>query len=97
MTRKDIANARAMKLYDVALSVVHLRGSMMARGSLPIMRYRSGNGISIYHMPLSGHLDLWCTNRKVLTIERCDRALRVTRYKPGYWEDELVKASKTAA
>jgi hypothetical protein len=97
MTHEDIATARGLKLYRLALSVVHLKGSMMPRGLLPIMRYNSGNGVSIYHMPRTGHLDIWCGNLKVLTIEVSGGVLRVARYKTGYWEDEIVEAAKLAA
>jgi hypothetical protein len=80
----------ALDMYELALSLVEAKGAPVPIGKGKVMEYRVGNLI-IHYLPKSGHLDIW-RRRKVLTIERWGGRLQVSRYAPGYWEDELEAA-----
>ena len=82
---------RALELYELALSLVEANGALVPIGFGKVVEYRAGS-LTINYLPKSGHLDVWYS-RKVLTIERWGVTLRVTRYVPGYWEDELEEAA----
>ena len=42
MTREDIATERALKMHDLALSVMREKGTPIPVGPIPIMEYRRG-------------------------------------------------------
>ena len=79
----------ALELYELALSLVEAKG--VVSGST-LLEYRAGN-LTIHYLPTTGHLEVWYL-RKVLTINRVRRTLKVTHYTPGEWEDELEGAAK---
>jgi hypothetical protein len=81
----------ALEMYELALSLVQAKGAPVPVGRGTVMECRVGH-LTIHYLPKSGHLDLW-RRRKVLTIDRWGERLKVTRYVPGYWEDELEAAA----
>ena len=83
---------RALELYELALQLVEARGVAHMIGTTPFREYRTGT-LTIHYHPKSSHLDVWA-RRKVLTIDRRDGSLKVTRYSPGEdWEAELEAAA----
>jgi hypothetical protein len=80
----------ALEMYALALSLVEAKGALVPLGKEKVMEYRVGH-LTIHYLPKSGHLDIW-RRRKVLMIDRWGGRLQVTRYVPGYWEDELEAA-----
>jgi hypothetical protein len=85
----------ALKLYELALSVMRERGTPIPIGSMPIIEYRSGL-LAVRYWPKQGRLDVWY-GTKVLTVERWIGTLHVARYHPGPWELQLEQAAKVAA
>jgi hypothetical protein len=81
---------RALESYELALSLVEANGVSLTLGASTLKEYRVGN-IIIHYLPKLCHLDIW-RRRKVLTIDKWGGTLQVTRYVPGYWEDELEAA-----
>jgi hypothetical protein len=86
-----IDQIHALEMYEYALSLVQAKGAPVPIGASAVMEYRIGS-LTIHYLPKSGHLDVW-SGRKVLTIDRWGGRLQVTRYVPGYWEDELEAAA----
>ena len=83
---------RALELYELALQLVEARGVAHMIGTTPFREYRTGT-LTIHYHPKSSHLDVWA-RRKVLTVNRRDGSLKVTRYSPGEdWEAELEAAA----
>jgi hypothetical protein len=83
---------RAMEIYELALQLVEARGVAHIIGTTPFREYRTGT-LTIHYHPKSGHLDV-LARRKVLTVNRMDGSLKVTRYSPGEdWEAELEAAA----
>ena len=83
---------RALEIYELALQLVEARGVARTIGTTSFREYRTGT-LTIHYHPKSGHLDVWA-RRKVLTVNRRDGSLKVTRYSPGGdWEAELEAAA----
>lgn len=82
---------RALELYELALSLVEAKGTPTAWSTLK--DYRVGN-LTIHYSVKTGHLEVWHL-RKVLTVKRLPRSLKVGHYTPGEWEDELEAAAGT--
>ena len=83
---------RAVEIYQLALQLVEARGVAHMIGTTSFREYRTGT-LTIHYHPKSGHLDVWA-RRKVLTVNRRDGSLKVTRYSPGEdWEAELEAAA----
>jgi hypothetical protein len=68
MTREDIATERALKLYELALSVVRVKGTVKLDGLASGLEYR-GALLNIEWRTDQGQLDIWST-RRVLSVER---------------------------
>ena len=95
MTSDDIANERALKLYEVALSLLRVKGTVKLDGLASGLEYRGGS-LNIEWRPDQGQLDIW-SGRRVLSVERFGGKPQVIRYIPGSWERVLVEAAKVAA
>jgi hypothetical protein len=95
MTRADIATERALKLYDLALSVVRVKGTVKLDGLASGLEYRGGL-LNIEWRPDQGQLDIWSA-RRVLSVERFRGKPQVIQYTPGHWELRLIEAAKVAA
>jgi hypothetical protein len=81
-------------MYELALSVVEAKGTLVPVGFGTVMEYRTEN-ITIHYLPKSGHMDIW-SGRRVLKIERVRGEVQAALYVPGGWEDELeASASKS--
>jgi len=78
---------QALRLYELTLSLVQAKGLPFQYGAIPVMQYKRGN-LTIHYLPKAGHLSVW-HRYKVLTINPRRGRLRVTRYLPGDWEEEL--------
>ena len=86
---------RALEIYELALQLVEARGVEHMIGATTFREYRTGT-LTIHYHPKSSHLDVWA-RRKVLTVNRRDGSLKVTRYSPGEdWEAELETAAATS-
>jgi hypothetical protein len=85
-------DARALQLYELALSQVQARGSCITVGLTRLKEYRAGSLI-VRYQPTLGWLEVWAAG-KVLSVKRQNDTFRVTRYRPGYWEEELEAAAK---
>ncbi len=95
MTREDISQERALKLHDLALSVVRAKGRTIIEGSESIVKYRHGL-LDIQYRPDRGQLDVWF-HRRVLSVHSSRRKTQLMRYLPGHWELDLIGAAKVAA
>jgi hypothetical protein len=95
MTREDIATERALKLHDLALSVVCSKGMTRQEGPTTVLEYRYGL-LNIQYRSGHGQLDVWFV-RKVLSVERFAGKPQLIHYVPGYWERDLIVAAKVAA
>jgi hypothetical protein len=95
MTREDIAQERALKLHDLALSVLRAKGVVKLDGTASGLEYRHGL-LNIQYRPDQGQLDVW-SERRVLSVERFGRKTQIIRYVPGPWELHLIEAAKVAA
>ena len=85
---------RALRMHDLAVSLVQAKGIRFQSAALPVMQYKRGN-LSIHYLPKAGHLSVWY-RYKVLTINARQGILRVTRYLPGEWEAEIEDAASTS-
>jgi hypothetical protein len=92
MTRDD----HVLRLHDLALSVMRVKGTPIPVGAIPIMEYRRG-ALAVRYWPQRGRLYVWHGGSKVLAIERWDSKLQLKRYEPGTWEGVLAQAAKVAA
>ena len=95
MTREDIATERALKMHDLALSVVRSRGVTRLEGSTSLLEYRYGL-LTIQYRSGHGCVDVWFA-RKVLAVERFAGKPQLIHYVPGHWERHLIEAAKVAA
>lgn len=95
MTSDDIANERALKLYEVALSLLRVKGTVKLDGLASGLEYR-GTLLNIEWRPDQGQLDIWSGHR-VLSVERFGGKPQVIRYIPGEWEQHLINVAKIAA
>jgi len=95
MTREDIATERALKMHDLALSVVRSKGVTRLEGSSTILEYKYGL-LTIQYRSGVGCLDVWFVSR-VLSVERFAGKPQLIRYVPGHWERHLIEAAKVAA
>jgi hypothetical protein len=82
---------RALRMHDLAVSLVQAKGLQFQSGALPMLQYKRGN-LTIHYLPKAGHLSVWY-RYKVLTINPRQGILRITRYLPGEWEEELEDAA----
>jgi hypothetical protein len=85
----------AIKLHDLALSVVRSKGVTKLEGSTTVLEYRHGR-LLIQYRSGKGELDVWF-DRHVLSVERFAWKPQITRYTPGDWEGRLIAAAKVAA
>ena len=90
-----MAIERALKMHDLALSVVRSKGVTKLEGSTTVLEYRYGR-LLIQYRSGHGQLDVWFI-RRVLSVERFSGKPRVIRYMPGHWERHLINAAKVAA
>ena len=95
MTRDDIAKERALKMHDLALSVVRSKGVPRLDGSATVLEYRYGL-LTIHYRSGVGALDVWCVH-KVLVVDRFAGKPQLLRYVPGAWERVLMQAATKAA
>ena len=95
MTRDDVAKERALKMHDLALSVLRVKGTVKLDGLASGLEYR-GRLLNIEWRPEQGQLDIWC-GRRVLSVERFRGKPQVIHYVPGSWELHLINAAKVAA
>ena len=95
MTRENIATERALKLYELALSVVRVKGTVKLDGLASGLEYRGGL-LNIEWRPDQGQIDIWSA-RRVLSVERFRGKPHVIHYVPGRWELLLIEAAKVAA
>jgi hypothetical protein len=86
---------RALKMHDLALSVVRSRGVTKLEGSTTVLEYRYGR-LMIQYRSGKGELDVWF-ERRVLSVERFAWKPQIIRYTPGDWECLLINAAKVAA
>ena len=91
MTREDIAAERALKMHDLALSVVRAKGRPVVDGPDTVHEFRRGL-LTIRYWPGRRSLDVVYV-RKVLSVERWLGDLNVIHYGPGHW----IEAAKVAA
>jgi hypothetical protein len=84
---------RALRMHDLALSLVQSKGLQFQSGALPMLQYKRGN-LTIHYLPKAGHLSVWY-RYKVLTVNPRQGIPRVARYLPGEWE-ELEDAANTS-
>jgi hypothetical protein len=85
----------ALKMHDLALSVVRSKGATRLEGSTTLLEYRYGL-LTIQYRSGMGHLDVWCVE-KVLVVERFAGKPQIIRYVPGAWERVLMQVAKVAA
>jgi hypothetical protein len=85
-------DARALQLYELALSLVEAQGAFVAVGLTRLKEHRAGS-LLVRYQPTPGWLEVWAAG-KVLSVKRQNETLRVTRYRPGHWEEELEVAAK---
>ena len=95
MTREHAATERALKLYELALSVLRAKGTVKLDGLDSGIEYR-GDALMIQPRAEQEQLDVWC-GRRVLSIERFGGRPQVILYVPGHWELRLIEAAKVAA
>ena len=93
MTRD--AAERALKMHDLALSVVRSKGVTVLTGSTTVLEYRYGRLLIQYRSGI-GELEVWF-ERRVLSVERFAWKPQIIRYTPGDWERHLINAAKVAA
>jgi len=89
MTRDHAAAARALKLYELALSVLRVKGTVKLDGLDSGLEYR-GRSLTIQSRAEQGQLDVWC-GRRVLSIERFGGKPQVILYVPGHWELHMIE------
>ena len=94
MKRDDIAKERALKMHDLALSVLRIKGTVKLDGLASGLEYR-GRLLNIEWRPEQGQLDIW-SGRRVLSVERFRGKPQVIHYVPGPWELHLINAAKVA-
>ena len=82
MTREDVATERALKMHDLALSVVRSKGLTKLEGSTTVLEYRYGQ-LMIQYRSGKGELDVWF-ERRVLSVERFAWKPQIIRYTSGY-------------
>ncbi len=85
-------NARALELYQRALSRVDAKGHLVTVGLLTYKEYRQ-KPLSIHYFPSTGHLEVW-HGRKVLNVNREHGQLKVRHYAPGKWEAALEETAR---
>jgi hypothetical protein len=95
MAREDVATERALKMHDLALSVVRSKGVPRLEGSTSMLESRYGL-LTIQYRSGVGALDAWCV-QKVLVVDRFAGKPQLIRYVPGHWERVLMDAAKVAA
>jgi hypothetical protein len=91
MTREE----HALRLQDLALSVVRSKGVTRLDGSTSILEYHYGL-LTIHYRSAVGALDVWCVH-KVLVVDRFAGKPQLIRYVPGAWERVLMQAAMVAA
>lgn len=90
-----MTSERALKMHDLALSVVRSKGVTKLEGSTSLLAYRYGL-LTIEYRSEHGQLDVWFLQR-VLSVERFGGTPQIIRYLPGDWERHLIEATKVAA
>jgi len=85
----------ALRLHDLALSVVRSKGVTKLEGSTTVLEYRYGL-LLIQYRSGKGELDVWF-RRRVLSVERFAWKPQIIRYTPGDWERHLISVAKVAA
>lgn len=71
MRREEIAQERALRLHDLALSVLRAKGVVKLDGTASRLEYRHGL-LNIQYRPDQAQLDVWF-ERRVLSVERFRR------------------------
>lgn len=88
-----MTDERALRLRDLAMSVLRSKGNTCLVGAKKIVVCRVGP-LTIRHWPNLGLLELWHSGSKVLEIERWEGKAHVETCLPGAWEQELKEAAK---
>jgi hypothetical protein len=88
----DNDDARALQLYELALSLVETRGDTVTIGLTKMKEFRTGS-LLVRYEPTLGWLEVWGVG-KLLRVKRHNATLQVMRYRPGHWEEELEAAAK---
>ena len=86
-------DARALEMYEIALSLVEARGVLVTVGLTSPKEYRV-ESLIVRYQPTPGWLEVWSVG-KVLSVKRHNDVLRVHRYRPGPWEQELIAAAQS--
>jgi hypothetical protein len=86
---------RALKMHDLALSVVRWKGVPRFDATGSFLEYRYGL-LTVRYRSGQGRLDVWCVH-KVLAVERFSAKPNIIRYIPGSWERVLVQAANVPA
>jgi len=86
---------RALKMHDLALSVVRSKGRPKLDGSATVIEYRYGL-LTIQYFSGLGQLDVWFGDR-VLSAERFAFRPQIIRYVSGLWEEQLIHVAQAAA
>ena len=84
-------DARALELYQLAVSLADAKGRLVTVGLMTYEEYRQ-ELLSVRYFPSTGHLEVW-QGRKVLNVNREYGQLKVDHYAPGEWELELEAAA----
>ncbi len=87
-----IDDARALELYQLALSIADAKGRLLNVGLVAYKEYRD-TWLSVRYWPSTGHLEVW-HRRKVLAVNREYGELKVRHYVRGQWEAALEEAAK---
>ena len=87
-------DVRALEMYEIALSLVEARGVLVSVGLTSPKEYRV-ESLIVRYQPKPGWLEVWSVG-KVLSVKRHNEALRVHRYRPSSWEQELIAAAQSA-
>jgi hypothetical protein len=94
MTREDIAQERASKLHDLALSVVRAKGTPRLESSGTVLEYHYGH-LNVQYRQGLGPLDVWFIRR--VLIQHFAGKPEPMHYTPSEWERHLFEAARVAA
>lgn len=90
MSGEELKGTRALRLYDLALSILNVKGRSLAIGPIQVRVYRDAL-LTIRHWPVEGNLEVWF-GRKVLAIDTWGGMPHVINYTSGEWERQLEAA-----
>ena len=82
----------AIKLHDLALSVVRSKGVTKLDGSTTVLEYRYGR-LLIQYRSGKGELDVWFEPSSAIGRTFAGKP-QIMRYTPGDWERHLIACSE---